>query len=62
MAISMPDYVIDSLIITPSPLFEGDIVKRIEDEVVRAVKTDKSKFVGKLSIRSACDSCSIKKP
>lgn len=61
VAISMPDYVIDSLIITPSPLFEGDIVKRIEDEVVRAVKTDKSKFVGKLSIRSACDSCSIKK-
>lgn len=59
VAIKMPDYVIDSLVITPSPLFEGDIVKRIESEVSRIIATDNSKFVGKLQIRSACDSCSI---
>ena len=55
----LTDYVIDSLVITPSPLFEGDIVKRIESEVSRIIATDNSKFVGKLQIRSACDSCSI---
>lgn len=59
VAIKMPDYVIDSLVITPSPLFEGDIEKRIESEVSRIIATDNSKFVGKLQIRSACDSCSI---
>ena len=59
VAIKMPDYVIESMIITPSPLFEGDLVERIESEIRLQMQTSTSKFVGKLKIRSACDSCSI---
>lgn len=59
VAINMPDYVIDSLIITPSPLFEGNIKDRIYKEISRQMTTEKSKFVGKLNIRSACDRCSL---
>ena len=59
VAIKMPDYVIESMVITPSPLFEGNLMDRIENEIKRQMKTSTSKFVGKLKIRSACDSCSI---
>ena len=61
IAIAMPDYVIDSLVITPSPLFEGNIVERIKNEVSHVVNTNKSKFMGKLSIRSVCDTCNLKR-
>lgn len=61
IAIKMPEYVIDSLVITPSPLFEGNITERIEAEISRSVITDRSKFVGKLLIRNICDNCSISK-
>lgn len=61
IAIKMPEYVIDSLVITPSPLFEGNIIERIKAEISRSIITDKSKFVDKLLIRSACDNCSIAK-
>lgn len=60
VAIKMPDYVIESLIITPSPLFEGDFATRIKDEIAYQLKTNRSKFVGKLKIRNVCDNCSIK--
>ena len=60
VAIRMPDYVIESMEITPSPLFEGDLMDRIEKEINHQMRTSTSKFVGKLKIRSACDSCSIK--
>lgn len=60
IAIPLPDYVIDSMVITPSPLFEGDLKQRLELEIERQLKTSNSKFIGKLSIRSACDSCTIK--
>ncbi len=60
VAIKMPDYVIESMVITPSPLFEGDLIDRLEKEIRHQMRTSTSKFVGKLKIRSACDSCSIK--
>lgn len=60
VAIKMPDYVVESMVITPSPLFEGDLMDRLEKEIRHQMRTSASKFVGKLNIRSACDSCSIK--
>lgn len=60
VAIKMPDYIIESMVITPSPLFEGNLMDRIENEIKHQMKTSTSKFVGKLIIRNACDSCSIK--
>ena len=60
VAIKMPDYVVESMVITPSPLFEGDLMDRLEKEIRHQMRTSASKFVGKLKIRSACDSCSIK--
>lgn len=60
VAIELPEYVVDSMIITPSPLFEGDFKKRLEDEISRQIKTEKSIFAEKLKIKTACDRCSIK--
>ena len=60
IAIPMPDYVIESMTITPSPLFEGSVETKIGMEVRKQINMDKSKFSGKLSIKTACDSCSIK--
>ena len=60
IAIPLPDYVIDSMIVTPSPLFEGSLQDRLRHEISRQLKMNESKFTGKLSIRSSCESCSIK--
>ncbi len=58
-AIQLPEKIIDSLTITPSPLFEGNLIDRIEKEISKLVHVDRSKFNGKLNIRKACDSCSL---
>ena len=57
-AIRMPEDIIDSLIITPSPLFEGEIYSRIKQEINRQMNIGTSKFINKLNIRTPCDNCS----
>ena len=59
VAISLPDYVINSMIITASPLFEGDLTTRLKEAIQEQLGVGTSKFTGKLSIRNACDSCSL---
>ena len=59
VAINLPDYVINSMIITASPLFEGDLTTRLKEAIEEQLGVGTSKFTGKLSIRKACDNCSL---
>ena len=58
-AIKLPDYVINSMIITASPLFDGDLITRLKEAIQEQLGVGTSKFTGKLSIRNACDNCSL---
>ena len=61
VAIDIPDEVIDSLIITASPLFKGDLQERLNQEIAKQLKTEKSLFTDKLNIKTPCEKCEIKK-
>lgn len=60
VAIDLPDDVVDSMIITASPLFEGVLIHEIEKEIERQIKTDNSLFTGRLNIKTICQSCEFK--
>lgn len=60
VAIDIPEYVIDSMIITKGPRFKGDPLERLETEINRKIKTDSSLFYGKLQ-NTPCDGCAYKK-
>lgn len=59
-AIEVPDYLIDALKITPSPLFEGDFTKILYETIQREVHITNSLFLNKLNIRSVCSKCEYK--
>ncbi|MDD4699080.1 MAG: DUF2971 domain-containing protein [Oscillospiraceae bacterium] len=61
IAIDVPEKVIDSMVITASPLFEGKLMDELRKEIQRQVKTDKSLFEGKLNIMTICSACELKK-
>lgn len=62
VAIPITDDVIDSMIITASPLFDGDLSQEVEKEIHRQIRTDRSIFTNKLSIKTICQECEYKKP
>jgi len=59
-SIEVPDYVIDSLTLTPSPLFEGDFSREIHKEIKRTLNIENSLFSQKLNIRTICAGCDLK--
>lgn len=61
VAIALPDEVLDAMIITAGPLFEGDLLDEIKKEIQRTVETDTSLFSGNLKLESICINCSYKK-
>ena len=60
-AIDIPDDVIDNLIITASPLFQGSLQARLYQEIEKHLKTNKSLFTDKLNIKTPCQTCELKK-
>lgn len=62
VAIKVPDYVIDSMVITAGPLFEGNLKEKIE-EIIREIKisTEKSVFTGKFKVSNPCIKCEYRK-
>ncbi len=60
VAIDIPEYVIDSMIITKGPRFEGNLLERLEKEINQKIKIDSSLFYGKLK-STPCDGCLYKK-
>ncbi len=60
VAIPVTDAVIDAMIITASPLFEGDLLSALETEIKRQVSTEKSIFTDRLKLKSICEDCDYK--
>lgn len=61
VAIDLPEYVVDSMIITASPLFKGELTQEIKKEIQHQLKTDKSLFTGRLNIKTICQTCEFMK-
>ena len=60
VAIPITDDVFDNMIITASPLFEGDIRKKIRQHTYMDIKTDESIFTDRLNIKTICKECEYK--
>lgn len=58
VAIDIPDYVLDSIIITASPLFKGSLKERLEREIERSYTTEVSLFTNRLKLTRNCQECS----
>lgn len=61
VAVRVPDNVLDKMIISSGPLFEGDLSRRIAYEIKRDIQMGKSFFTKKLNIKPICDDCQYKK-
>jgi hypothetical protein len=59
IAVDVPDYIIDSMVITKGPRFNGDLMERIKVEVDREIKTQSSSFYEKLNY-TPCDGCAYR--
>lgn len=60
VSIALPDKVIESMIITASPLFEGDLFTELQKETERQLSTDYSLFKERLNIKTICQTCEFK--
>lgn len=60
VAIRIPDDVLDEITISAGPLFEGDLLQRMNREIQRSLHADQSFFTGKLKIKSICERCQYK--
>ncbi|MFI3167384.1 MAG: DUF2971 domain-containing protein [Bacillota bacterium] len=65
IAIDIQESVLKEMVITPSPLFEGDFERIMQGYGVNLksdnVHIERSRFVDKLNIKTICSSCDIKK-
>lgn len=59
VAVEVPDYVIDSMIITRGPRFQGDLMERLKDVYNQEIKAESSLFYNKLN-NVFCDKCTYK--
>lgn len=59
VAVEVPDYVIDSMIITRGPRFKGDLMERLKGVYNQEIKAESSLFYNKLNYVS-CDRCTYK--
>ena len=60
VSINIPDEVINSMIITASPLFEGDLLAELQTETEYQISTNLSRFSERLNIKSICRTCEFK--
>ena len=60
VAIDITDSVLNEIIITASPLFEGDLQTRLKNEIHRQFNVDQSLFTDMFKIEKICDGCQRK--
>ena len=60
VSINLPDKVIESMTITASPLFEGDLLSELQKETERQLSIDDSLFKRRLNIKTICQTCKFK--
>lgn len=61
IAVELSDALINSMTITASPLFDGNLQEKIQSEIERQVNTEKSIFTNRLFIRTICSDCEARK-
>lgn len=61
VAVELSDDLINSMTITASPLFVGNLQEKIQAEIEQQVKTEKSIFTNRLFIRTICSDCKARK-
>lgn len=61
VAIDVPEFVLDAIVLTASPLFDGKLKDRLEKTIKRAFNTEKSLFSERLKLYNICDTCPRKK-
>ena len=61
VAIDIPDYVLDSIVITAGPLFRGDLLKKLQAKIARRYNVDESLFTGRFELYGRCGTCKKKK-
>ena len=58
IAVPVPKYILDSIIISAGPLFKGNLEQELQRAIYREYLTDKSLFTGRLqNIKEKCDNC-----
>lgn len=60
VAISIPEDILSSLIITPSPLYYGQIKQTLLAKTGLTLTIEDSLFSGRLNIRTMCDTCGLR--
>ena len=60
VAITVPDYIIESMTLTTSPLFEGNLADDLKRELNNNYHIDCSIFDGKLRLKTICQICEYK--
>lgn len=60
VSIPLTDNVINAMIITPSPLFKGDLIKEIKKEIEISFQSEPSLFKNRLNIKTICSDCKLK--
>ncbi|PKM96124.1 MAG: hypothetical protein CVU84_03890 [Firmicutes bacterium HGW-Firmicutes-1] len=60
IAVEIPEEVIDSIIITAGPLFEGNLKDKIQETIQRNIAVDNSLFANRFKMKTICESCDYK--
>ena len=60
VAIEIPEFVFDAMMLTAGPLFRGDLRERLSERIIRTIETSNSLFFNKLKISNACSTCAYK--
>lgn len=61
VAVELSDALINSMVITASPLFDGNLQEKIQAEIERQVNIEESIFTNRLFIRTICSDCEARK-
>ena len=61
VAIPLNQNVIEAMVLTSSPLFEGDLKEELEKESIKQLTTCKSIFTKRLDLKTVCQECKFKK-
>lgn len=59
VALRVPDSILDKIVLTPSPLFEGKLVDELQKEVNRSIIQKSSLFYNKFQLKSDCINCKL---
>ena len=61
VAIILPDEVLNQMIISAGPLFEGNLLKELAKEIGYEFEVEKSLFTRRLNLKSICKMCPYRK-